>query len=256
MNRYLWAYWLAFSLLTACGKKTVGIKGGPVATELAIEEADFEYLTSSGKIRYRDGDQNVSATANIRIKKDSLIWISVTPGFGIEAARGLITRDSITFINRLNKEYSAYSFAELSDKFNINADYDLLQSVLVGDMLRGLSAADQVKKQGEHFLVQQQEGLLSIDNFIDARLMKVDRVAVVDKTKGQEGQKRNTLNLQYEEFQKVEDQWLPFKNVVSLDYRSRGQKRSTQVDIQYKKINIVEEALRFPFSVPNKYVRK
>ena len=202
-------------------------------------------------------DQNVSATANIRIKKDSLIWISLTPGFGIEAARGLITRDSITFINRLNKEYSTYSFAELSDKFNVSTNYDLLQSVLVGDMPRVLSPSDQVKKQGEYFLVQQQEGALTINNFVDARLMKVDRVAVVDRPgRVPGGRGKNTLNLQYEEFQKVDNQWLPFKNVVSLDYHSKGRKRSTQVDIQYKKINIVEEALRFPFSIPNKYARK
>ena len=245
-------------LLAACGKKTVGTKGGPVADELAIEKADFDYLTSSSKIRYRNQDQNVSATANIRIKKDSIIWISVTPGFGIEAARGLITRDSVKFINRLDKEYNAYSFQELSDKFNFNINYDLLQSMLVGDMPRALTPSDQVKKQVDHFLVKQQEGPLTINNFIDARLMKLDQVAVVDETNrsAQGGRERNTLNVQYEEFEKVNEQWLPFKNVVSLDYRSKGQKRRTQVDILYKKINIVEESLRFPFSIPDKYARK
>ena len=260
MSKHLWLiYLLVFLLLTACSKKTVGTSRGPLSDELAIEDTDFNYLTSSSKIRYRNEKQNVSATANIRIKKDSIIWISVTPGFGIEAARGLITRDSITFINRLEKEYSSYSFQELSDKFNFDINYDLLQSLLVGDMPRTLTPPDQIKKQADHFLVRQQEGRLTIDNFIDARLMRVDRVAVVDETNrdSQSGKRsKNTLNVQYEDFEKLGDQWVPFKNVVSLDYQSQGQKQRTQVDIQYKKVNIVEEAVRFPFSIPSKYARK
>lgn len=259
MNRHFWLiFWVGLFVLAACGRKTVSTRGIPVADELTIQDIDFDYLTSSSKIRYRNDGENVSATANIRVKKDSVIWISVTPGFGIEAARGLITRDSVSFINRLDKEYSTYSFAELSNKFNFDLNYDLLQAVLVGDMPRPLTASDQVEKQASHFLVRQQEGPLTIDNFVDARLMKVNRVAVVDETRRDDQNRRskNTLNLQYEDFKQINDQLLPFKNVVSLDYRSQGQKRRTQIDIQHKKADIVDEVLRFPFSIPENYARK
>ena len=260
MNKILWlTYSVLFFLLASCSKKAVSISGGPVADELSITELDFDYLTASGKIRYNNDEQNVSATANIRIKKDSVIWVSVTPGFGIEAARGRITRDSLTFINRLEKEYSSYSFQELSDKFNFDLNYDLLQAVLVGDMPRTLTQKDEVKKQTDHFLVRQQEGPLTVDNFIDARIMKVDRVSVVDETRrdSQNGKRaKNTLSLQYEDFKKLDDQLFPFKNSILLDYRSKGEKRRTQIDIQYKKVNIIEEVLRFPFSIPDKYARK
>ncbi len=258
MNRYFWLIsWVCLFVLASCGRKTVSTSGIPLAEELTIQNIDFNYLTSSSKIRYRNDGENVSATANIRVKKDSVIWISVTPGFGIEAARGLITRDSVSFINRLDKEFSTYSFEELSNKFNFNLNYDLLQAVLLGDMPRPLTAGDQVEKQVNHFLVRQQEGPLTIDNFVDARLMKVSRVAVVDETKRDDQRRgKNTLNLRYEDFKRLNDQFLPFKNVVSLDYRSQGQKRRTQIDIQHKKANIVDEVLRFPFSIPNNYARK
>ena len=259
MSRYFWSiFWVGLFALASCGRKTVSTSGIPVADELAIQNLDFDYLTSSSKIRYRNDGDNVSATANIRVKKDSIIWISVTPGFGIEAARGLITRDSVSFINRLDKEYSTYSFKELSNKFNFDISYDLLQAVLVGDMPRPRTADDQVEKQTNHFLVRQQEGPLTIDSFVDARLMKVNRVAVVDETKrdNQNRRAKNTLNLQYEEFKRINDQLLPFKNAVSLDYRSQGKKRRTQIDIQHKKADIVDEVLRFPFSIPDSYARK
>ncbi len=259
MSRYFrLIFWAGLFVLASCGRKTVSTSGIPVADELAIQNLDFDYLTSSSKIRYRNDGENVSATANIRVKKDSIIWISVTPGFGIEAARGLITRDSVSFINRLDKEYSTYSFKELSNKFNFDLNYDLLQAVLLGDMPRPRTTNDQIEKQTNHFLVRQQEGPLTIDSFVDARLMKVNRVAVVDETKRDDQSRRakNTLNLQYEDFKRIDDQLLPFKNAVSLDYRSQGKKRRTQIDIQHKKADIVDEVLRFPFSIPNNYARK
>lgn len=258
MNRRTWlSYGLGLLILASCGRKTVSTTGIPVADELAIQDINFDYLTSSSKIRYRNDDQNVSATANIRVKKDSIIWISVTPGFGIEAARGLITRDSVSFINRLDKEYSTFSFKELSNKFNFDLSYDLLQAVLLGDMPRPLTANDEVEKKTNHFLVRQQKGPITIDSFVDARLMKVNRVAVVDETRRNgQGRGKNTLNLQYEEFKKINEELLPFKNVASLDYRSKGRKRRTQIDIQHRKADIVDEALRFPFSIPSSYARK
>ncbi len=207
-------YSVVFFLLASCGKKTVGTSSGPVADELSVVDLDFDYLTASAKIRYDNDGQNVSATANIRIKKDSAIWISVTPGFGIEAARGLITRDSLTFINRLDKEYNSYSFQELSNKFNFDISYDLLQAVLVGDMPRTLVPEDQIKKQVDHFLVRQQEGPLTINNYINARLMKVDRVSVVDETKRDiqaEKRAKNTLSLQYEDFKNSDKQLFSFR---------------------------------------------
>ena len=259
MNKQIWLiYLLSGCLLAACGKKTVGTNSGPVAEALAIEPLNFDYLTSSSKIRFNNGDQNVSATANIRVKRDSVIWISVTPGFGIEAARALITRDSVQLMNRLDKEYEAYSFRELSDKFNFSLSYDLLQAALVGDLLHPMSSEDQVNQRADHFVIRQEENPLTLDSYVDARRMKVDRVIATSESRdAQTGRRsKNTLNLIYEDFAQVGDQWLPFRQELSLDYRQRGEKRRTQIDIQHKKANIVQEELRFPFSIPDKYARK
>lgn len=259
MNRQIWLIYLLCScLLIACGKRTVGTSSGPIAEELAIEPLDFDYLTSSSKIRFSNDGQSVSATANIRMKRDSVIWISVTPGFGIEAARAMITQDSVRLMNRLDKEYEAYSFQELSNKFNFGLSYGLLQAMLVGDLLRPLTAKDQVNQRAEHFVVRQEENSLTLDSYVDARRMKVDRLIATggsrDTQTGRRG--KNTLNLLYEDFEQVDGQWLPFRQELSLDYRQRGEKRRTQIDIQHKKANIVQETLQFPFSIPEKYARK
>lgn len=251
---------LLLGLISSCSKKIAGVdRSGLKANELEIRDVDFEYLTASSKIKFRSNDQNVSATANIRVRKDSVIWISVTPGFGIEAARAIINRDSLALINRLEKEYRSYNFQELSKKYNFTINYNLLQAALLGDMPRSIVADDEVKQETNYFIVRQEEGPITIDNFIDRQLMKVERIAMVEKdakgvTKSRTG--KNTLNLQYSDFKQLDEEILPFSNLVSLDYRQRGQKRRTQIDIEHKKVSIVDQALRFPFSVPAKYAHR
>lgn len=257
MNKYYWLLFIFLTfLLSACGKKAVGIKSTPTLKEFKVDNVDFEYLTTSSKIKFSNDDKKMSATANIRMKKDSIIWISITPGFGIEAARGLITRDSLVFINRLNKEYSAYNFQDLSKEFNFDINFDLVQSVLLGNMLLEVSPEDKIKKEPEYFVVRQEDGALFIENFVDAQTMKLERVAIVEKEKEDEFGKKtknNTLNLSYSDFQMLEEKMLPFENMVSLDYQRRGQKKRTEINIQHKKASFTDEVLRFPFSIPEKY---
>ena len=67
------------------------------------------------------------------MKKDSLIWISVT-GVGFEVARGLITKDSIVFMDKFHKEYFAFNYEQLSKKYNFDLNFALLQSIIIGNL--------------------------------------------------------------------------------------------------------------------------
>ena len=49
-------------------------------------------------------EKAIPLNANIRMQKDSVIWISATALLGIEAVRLLITPDSFKMINRLISE--------------------------------------------------------------------------------------------------------------------------------------------------------
>ncbi len=261
MSKYL--YFLILCLIfifSGCSKKTLSFKDATEAENFSVDNVDFEYMTASSKIRFNNDDKNLSATANIRLKKDSIIWISVTPGFGIEAARGIITQDSVIFINRINKEYAAFDFKELSKEFNFNIDYNLLQSVILGNMPVPPDDDDLVKKESDYFVVKQQHGAVTISNFVDARSLKLERISMLDRGKeevfGKTRTRNNELVLTYSDFQPLEDQVFPFENFATLDYHRNGDKRRTEIDIRHKKASISNEALRFPFSVPQKYVQK
>ncbi|MCK5279743.1 MAG: DUF4292 domain-containing protein, partial [Cyclobacteriaceae bacterium] len=94
MNRKLPLYLLVFTVFfSSCKKDIVGIKSGK-KENVNIEEIDFDYFLTKTKVRYSEGDKQVNGNAHIRIKKDSLIWFSVSPSIGLEATRVMITKDT------------------------------------------------------------------------------------------------------------------------------------------------------------------
>ena len=114
MNRNLPLYLIPLLvLLSSCKKDIIGFKSKKKGA-ITVEEIDFDYFQSKTKIRYAEGDKQVNGNANIRIRKDSLIWISVSPSIGIEATRVMISRDTALVINRLDKEFYVFNFEEIS----------------------------------------------------------------------------------------------------------------------------------------------
>ncbi|HZX73176.1 MAG TPA: DUF4292 domain-containing protein, partial [Cyclobacteriaceae bacterium] len=106
-----------------------------MATKLEIEEIDFEYMLGKGRINYKDakGERDVKTT--VRVRKDSVIWISFTGVIGIQGGRALINKDSITIVNTINKEYFVFSYEELSKRFNFKIDYQVVQAAMLGNLI-------------------------------------------------------------------------------------------------------------------------
>ena len=78
MIRYI-SILLILGVLTSCNKKLIHSK----QENIQINILKFDYFTAKAKLNYTSGDQKLSAGANFRIKYDSLIWISISPGLGI-----------------------------------------------------------------------------------------------------------------------------------------------------------------------------
>ena len=96
---------------------------------------NFNTLNSRFNIDYLQGKSKTNLKGQMRIQSDSLIWLSFTPALGIEAARVLLTNDSVKFINRLNKTYFASKYSLLDSLLNTTIEYSILQSMLLGNDL-------------------------------------------------------------------------------------------------------------------------
>jgi len=248
MNK-IWIFFLLFVVLaSSCSKKTFKPTGKKKKFE--IQESDFQYFHSRSKVKYHDDNNNLSFTANIRIKKDSIIWISLSPMLGIEAARGIITRDSMVLVDRLNKEYAIYDYVSLSEKFNFDLNYELIQSILMGNMPLKRRDSGRFYKEKEYLLVKQDEGEVAIDNYISPATMRVEKITMVDKPTS------NSLTLGFNDFKKVESIIFPFSSIISLNYQDNNITKNTEINIDHSRIDVENNDLSFPFNIPDKYDRK
>ncbi|TCO10967.1 uncharacterized protein DUF4292 [Natronoflexus pectinivorans] len=80
------------------------------------------------------GGQERSVRANMYIKKDQEIVISVIPFMGIEAVRIKFDKVSVQIMDRINREYSVATYQQLSNRFNVPLSYDILERILTNRM--------------------------------------------------------------------------------------------------------------------------
>ena len=89
---------------------------------------------SQAQRKDRNRRENTPVSANLRIRKDSVIWLSISALLGIEVARIQITPDSLKLMNRINKTYWTGDFEDVENTYGIPANYEQLEGVLVGQI--------------------------------------------------------------------------------------------------------------------------
>lgn len=245
MNKLLIIVLAAGVFLTSCNRKigTVFAK----KDKLEIINPEFTYLTSKAKFKFDDKGKKVSATANFRIRKDSIIWISIS-GFGLEAARIFMDTKNVRVLDRLNKKYYEYTFEELSEEYNFDFTFQMVQSVLLGNLVEPYRN-QKLQKDEKYFIYDETQGEYSFQNFIGNRSMKLEKVNVLDKSTN------NTISVNYNDFMRVGSQIFPNEISAVIDYASTS-KPNTQINISYSKMEIESSPLKFPYSVSSKYERK
>src|ERR1700740_2872877 len=149
-------------------KKLLKNPSAPIATTTAnsiedklnaIRAQQVNFNTFSGKAKTTlsiNGDSH-DVTLNIRINNNKEIWVSVTALLGIEAARAVITPDSIMVLNKLQALYVKKPFSYVYAFTNKQVDYAMLQALFTGnavpkllnDSVKYATAGDSVKLDGK-----------------------------------------------------------------------------------------------------------
>jgi hypothetical protein len=237
---------LGILLLSGC-KKDVIPSDASATTEtigrVSIQNIDFNYLTARGQLKLEDKGETTTSGYALRVKKDSVIWVSVLPGLGIEAARLKITQDSVFIMNRIHKEYTATDFGFLSKRFKVDMNYDVLQAILLGNYQS--QGREKVMDSDKIQHIQQLRPNLLFDFFIARDNQKLQQLNVVDQFTG------NTVTVRYNNFQAVGQ--VAFAHEMAAQVIQTGME-STFV-LNHNKVTTTNEVISFPFAVPSDYKR-
>lgn len=217
-----------------------------------VAEIDFRYLTAKSKISFKSRQEDIdNANVTIRVRKDSVIWVSISK-LGIEAVRGLITRDSVRIMDKLHRIYSVYDFPTLSKQFNFDMNFDLLQALVVGNLPLPKRPAQKIKNERDYLLLRQSEGKVLVENYIGEQDRKLKKLMLTEQPTN------NTLRLDYEDFTSLNNFLFPYTSLVTLDYKSKtdGQFYQTLLRIKHNKVEMVDKNPGFPFTIPANYQRR
>lgn len=105
-----------------------------ILDELENNHISYQTFSARLKVDFTSGQNSQRGiTTFLRMKKDSVIWLSVRPIFGIELARVLITPDSIKLINYLKGTVTIRSADSIQEVLDIPFDFNALQSLIIGN---------------------------------------------------------------------------------------------------------------------------
>lgn len=249
MNSTLLRASVILLLLTQACSKKVTPTITPVPKTIDIQEVNFEYMHGKAKLNFKDEKKEREVKANIRIRKDSVIWMDIQV-VGISGARVLINKDSITIRSNVEKEYYVYEYTELTKRFNFKVDYYALQAALLGNPIVPKAVDDVIGEDANFNLLNQKQGTISIKNYINKESKKLERAELIEATSG------SNLKINYSDFQPVGDKLFPYKGVIDVFYKTATGIINNSITVEYTKAEVGDRELRFPFNIPKRYDRR
>jgi hypothetical protein len=240
--------------LVSCKSKAVVVEAAKTSTNVATNKVvenyynnkiDFSTLLIKANVQYADEKQTQNVTAEIKIKKDQQILVSVR-FLGITMAKALITPTSVSYYEKMEGNYFEGDFSTLSQWLGTDLDYNKIQNLLLGraidDLNKGKyaeSLVDQVYKLEEESASNFRKSF-----YFDANTFLLNKQEITQTTKGR------TIEVGYSNNAVYTMGTLPLKVLIN----TIQEKGKTQINFDYNTITFNEE-LSFPYSVPNGYKR-
>lgn len=248
MKYQAFIFTLAVFLLLSCSKKVVPTVTQPPPS-LEIEEIDFEYFHGKARMIFRDDKKEREVKANIRIRKDSVIWLNFSV-IGVQGGRALINQDSVTIVSTVDKEYYVFDYKELSKRFNFEVNYRTLQNAFLGNLIMPRTGDDKIVAGSSFNVLEQQRRTVSVKNYINAASRKLEKVEM------KEDSTNNSIMMNYSNFQPVGNKIYPYNGSATITYKTLKGILNTTIAFEYSKAEVGDKELKFPFNIPRKYDRR
>ncbi|MBU2915896.1 MULTISPECIES: DUF4292 domain-containing protein [Reichenbachiella] len=249
MNKILTCI-ICILLLTSCNKKFPLFNNGN-NERFHLNDLSYDNIAIKSKMKYK-GDDNLKFTANIRMKKDSAVWFSLSPGFGIEAARGVVDKDSLLILDKIHKEYSVRSMQELFKGFNFNFELSMIESIVIGNLVWHIEHKDRAVKQNGYYQIVQEKGDLRLTSYIGANSMKLEKLLAESINTD------NQVMVTYGDFQKEEKAIYPTSIEIEATYYDTKYKKekSANITMDHLKVEIDKKDYNYHIGIPSKYALK
>jgi hypothetical protein len=242
----------------ACGPKKVVVVSPPTVSDtLVVVKEDkkpeniallkskdllFRTLSLKGKARLAINGNENNVTMQIRIEKDKKIWLSISAPIIGEAARALITPDSLFLRDNLQKTYTKKPFSYVYQFTNKQLNFELLQALLTGNTMPDftVNTSNLMLDNGVWVLSGTANNLVYRSVFNP--LLKIAETTLNDAKAAQ------ALKVVYGDYTSVNAGLFP----SGLKINSMSGIKKIAVDLSFTRIE-ANMPVEFPFTVPKSY---
>jgi hypothetical protein len=223
-----------------------------------LQAHHITFNTFSGKIKVNFDDsrgKNNDFNAFVRIKKDSMIWVSINAVLGIEAFRILITPDSVKVLNKIDKEAQLRSVNYLQEVTKIPFSFYQLQDLLIGNPVFLDSAFDSYRQDAStiSLISTGKLNLLPGTSWVFKNLITVttkDKLVQSSKLDDVVPGRSRTAYITYGGFTPRDGITFATDRVIIASEKSK-----IEIKMEYKQFAFNEQ-LNFPFTIPKNYKTK
>ena len=221
------------------------MSAGRILKNHYANKIDFKTLYIKSNVKYEDEKQSQNLSAEIKIKKDEQILVSIR-FLGITMAKALITPTSVSYYEKLNGTYFEGDFSTLSKWLGTDLNFNKVQNILIGQAMDDLT-----KGKYQDSLVDQTYRLEDLSKGNTQKYFFFDKESfLLSKQEISQTAENRKIEVLYSDYKKYNETQLPSDIAIN----AAQDKGKTEIKLQYNSITINEE-LNFPYSVPNGYKR-
>ena len=234
----------------SCGtlKKTFKISLFPdsmqkdaIIDSLNSKKAHYAYLNLKAKIKTNSEQVPIKSLGiNVRMKKDSLIWVSISAK-GIAGLRISIKPDSVILLDKINKRYWQYPFDSIQKFISFPVSFKNIEDLIIGDPFFISKTNFKEFKKSEILQLKFDYPRFNNEVFVDPKTYDLRMMNTEDKILNQ------MLKITQSDFQSISGKSFAHTRNIQIIRND-----TLYFDLVVKKIKL-NEKLSFPFRISNKY---
>ncbi len=208
---------------------------------------DFDWFLGKIKVDFSDNTgKDASATAFVRIRKDSVMWISMTGLLNIEGYRALITQDSVFVMDKQKNTISRRSVSYLQEIIKLPVDFKVLQDLIVGNPVYFPDNIVSFKNNGNTVMV------LGIGEFFKhlVTLDTTSNLIMHSKLDDVDDMRNRTCDITLGNYSNIQNRQFSSYREITVTEKSK-----LDIRLDFKQV-VFDQPLSFPFNIPKNFTSK
>ncbi|MES2617437.1 MAG: DUF4292 domain-containing protein [Bacteroidota bacterium] len=210
---------------------------------LASSLKPWTYFSSKADIDYVNGDKKQSVGSNIRMYKDSLIWVSVNM-FGIEGARILINKDSMVLLDKFNKQYRVYTRSYIEGILGAPLSVGELQNIILARPVYALELYEIITNNERELKIKNTQKRVFIGHHYQKQFTTIDTTRIDDRTAP------HYANVYYSGYVSINNHNFPLNTQIKA-YNGMS---TTEIKLDFTNPDF-DTQVSFSFVIPSSYER-